>query len=82
MSYNINTLSDVFHRLSEHIENTKQFITKADIWLISPQLAEVPLVDQPTVIGGIEKIIKYGKAYANDVSVMFEIIKFVVKWPT
>jgi hypothetical protein len=81
MSYNINTLSDFFHRVSEHIENTTQFINKTNLWLITPNITEVPLVDRPTVIDGIEKIVKYGRIYTNHISVLFETIQFVANWP-
>jgi len=81
MSYNINTLSDFLHRLPEHVENTNQFITKTDIWLINPNLNEVPVIERPGIINAIKNIVQHGRTYTENVSTIFEVVKFVVKWP-
>lgn len=81
MQYDINTLPDFLHQLPEHIENTKQFITKTDIWLINPNLNEVPVVEGPGIMNAITNIVQHGRTYIENVSTIFEVIKFVVKWP-
>ena len=81
MQYNINTLSDFFTSLSNNLESTKQLVNKTDIWLITPNISEVAIIDRPTVIKAIKEIVKYGRTYIDNVVATFEIINFIVKWP-
>jgi hypothetical protein len=81
MQSNINTLSDFFTSLSNNLESTKQLVNKTDIWLITPNISEVAIIDRPTVITAIKEIVKYGRTYIDNVVATFEIINFIVKWP-
>jgi len=81
MYYYINNLSDIFTCLTANLKTTKQLISTIDIWLMSSCFNEVPLVDQPTIINGIKQIVQHGRTYTNDVDVILETLKFIVKWP-
>ena len=80
MYYYINNLSDIFTCLTANLKTTKQLISTIDIWLMSSRFNEVPLVDQPTIINGIKQIVQHGRTYTNDVDVIIETLKFIVKW--
>jgi hypothetical protein len=81
MQSNINTLSDFFTSLSNNLESTKQLVNKTDLWLITPNISEVAIIDRSTVITAIREIVKYGRTYIENVVATFEIINFIVKWP-
>lgn len=81
MLNDINTLSDFFTLLSSNLQSTEQVIIATNIWLITPNVSEVPIIDRSTVLNGVKEIAQQGRNYIENVSATFEIIKFIVKWP-